>query len=544
MNIFNTLREKKDHIINKLNLENDQKSEIIEFFNRRPDLESKVDWNKKQELTWEFFQDFIKKANNQATRGNLKKQGIGTFIEGKDYFDISISDKYYALIPRTYEFQKFIQNKDFYGTEPSWCIGYQKSDDPWEDYNQTSDFIILIEKLENGVKIAWQITRNSNTFWNKKDNPFKNIALKEFNSEWKEAMQTEIDFCNSILDDLSILLQNFDKICTEKELSSADHYDEGTVLVTDKEGNGRLAIGPLTSKRIANASYRFEVEPYELNLSDLTMDVANNLGDVKNLYIPKGLTTIGQGCFGACKSLEKIIFNEGLEKIDAFAFEYCPNLKEVILPKDLVEVGRSAFKYCKFSKVFIPSSVMFLEKECFAENPNLEEIIFEEGIDIYNLPESFAMNSLALKEIKIPETVKLLKFQAFYSCKNLEKINLENVETFESYSLACTKLKHIKLRDATNICDAAFAHSALETIDLTECKNLDFLGDYAFSDLPKAKVIKLPKTLEELDLVAFANSNFEEIHLSRDTEVIETTKKLKTLDELLTNVQKAIRYYD
>ncbi len=50
MNIFNTLREKKDHIINKLNLESDQKSEIIEFFNRRSDLESKIDWNNKSEL--------------------------------------------------------------------------------------------------------------------------------------------------------------------------------------------------------------------------------------------------------------------------------------------------------------------------------------------------------------------------------------------------------------------------------------------------------------------------------------------------------------
>ena len=49
------LLEKKDHIIRNLkNLSDDEKTQLIDFFNKHPNLENKINWNDKDL----YFSDF------------------------------------------------------------------------------------------------------------------------------------------------------------------------------------------------------------------------------------------------------------------------------------------------------------------------------------------------------------------------------------------------------------------------------------------------------------------------------------------------------
>ena len=48
--------EKKDHLIKRIpDLTDDQKEQIINLFNKNPHLESKIDWNKLNSLTFNDF---------------------------------------------------------------------------------------------------------------------------------------------------------------------------------------------------------------------------------------------------------------------------------------------------------------------------------------------------------------------------------------------------------------------------------------------------------------------------------------------------------
>lgn len=129
------LREKKDHLIKKLNISDDQKDHLIDFFNSHSNLESQINWNNKN-LTYDDFQKVFDIASN--SKGTIKKEGLNAFIEGKDYVDVTEyffnGDKGIALIPKNYNFERWFQSKNNLGPEGSWCIGYQKSDEYWREY--------------------------------------------------------------------------------------------------------------------------------------------------------------------------------------------------------------------------------------------------------------------------------------------------------------------------------------------------------------------------------------------------------------------------
>ncbi len=187
MNVYSILQEAKDHIIKKLPNLKDKES-IIKFFQENPAAEAKLDWNKKQYLTDEYFENFIKEynRNNKTQLKKNAKKGLipSMFQEGKDYYDLSDPEEnYYLFMPLEYEFQKYIQNLGGEDVAATWCIGWQKSDRYWEKYKRDEDhFIIAISKdLKN--KLAYQISfDNQTTIWSLKD--------KEFNEKTKYCLDT------------------------------------------------------------------------------------------------------------------------------------------------------------------------------------------------------------------------------------------------------------------------------------------------------------------------------------------------------------------
>ena len=125
------LFEKKDHLIRKLkNLSSDEKEELIQFFNGRIDLESKIDWNNK-DLTFDDFKP-IMGASKTGKAKSFKLNGINALKKGTDYQELKYKDGGVKMyIPLNYEVSKLLASNKIGACEGKWCIAYQKTDSFW-----------------------------------------------------------------------------------------------------------------------------------------------------------------------------------------------------------------------------------------------------------------------------------------------------------------------------------------------------------------------------------------------------------------------------
>ena len=119
-----------------------------------------------------------------------------------------------------------------------------------------------------------------------------------------------------------------------------------------------------------------------------------------------------------------------------------------------------------------------------------------------------------VRSIKIPNSVKIIRKQAFFECVNLENIsisrfsNLEVIE--ESACYGCEILRAISLPNTlTDIGKRAFMHCyTLSTIDIP--RNIKSIGDDAFNLCGEIHV-SLPLNIRHIGKRAFAQ-NFAVLH--------------------------------
>ena len=176
------LYEKKDHLINRTNMTDEQKQEVIEFFTKHREQESQIsdrEWNKPETLTYERFKQVMDAFNNRNTKSRANKiankVGIAGLTEGKDYIDWGeFEDNYlgifHAYTPLTHLGAKTIAGKTVKPINPNkdsagWCIGWSVNDSYWKSYffkNECS-FLIICGDSVYTKKICFEIKKDYNS---------------------------------------------------------------------------------------------------------------------------------------------------------------------------------------------------------------------------------------------------------------------------------------------------------------------------------------------------------------------------------------------
>ena len=180
------------------NLTEEQKKEIIEFFNAHPQLngvgEGKIDWQKVGVLL--KYEDFKKVMNDYLNRKHSKKKGelkgLDTLKEGVDYSIVynnngvigyevltfkgsstlasnDVAPEVWSDVDESYRnaegfkgnvirdfTQKEIDGKTVYGGA-KWCTAYKSDSSHWKDYSEAKmKFVYLIGNVPTGkVAIAY-----------------------------------------------------------------------------------------------------------------------------------------------------------------------------------------------------------------------------------------------------------------------------------------------------------------------------------------------------------------------------------------------------
>ena len=218
--------------------------------------------------------------------------------------------------------------------------------------------------------------------------------------------------------------------------------------------------------------------------------VGNNAYDgcknAKTVNIDDGVTEISDGALSGLEKCENIVLPESLQKIGRYSFErlgaknvllpsslktICnnafenSNLENVIIPSSLSEIGRHAFYLSSVKSIdFSLNSVLSsISDYCFSHCPALSTVklnnVFEvsEGAFSYcysltniSLPKtleainSFAFAGSGIKEISIPNSVKLMGEGVFRDCYELKSARLSsNANISKNTFDGCHKLEEV-----------------------------------------------------------------------------------------------------
>ena len=280
-------------------------------------------------------------------------------------------------------------------------------------------------------------------------------------------------------------------------------------------------------------------------IEEINIENATSIGDcsfqdcssLQNIALSPMLTSIGNGAFSSCISLANINLPNGLTNIGESAFAYCSSLTQIDLPSTLTSIGESAFRGSYITSITIPSNVESVGLGAFAECCFLEEMTLpslykntEEETAYFNYlfggynTDAWSFVPQSLKKVTV--SASEIPTYAFYGCRYIEEINVENATSIEGFAFStCNSLKKLSLPNSlTNIDIYAFYDcSSLRTLTLPS--SLSHIGDDAFLSCFKLyEIYNLsPLTLEtgstENGMVAYYA---QVIHASQDEEPIQT----------------------
>ena len=309
----------------------------------------------------------------------------------------------------------------------------------------------------------------------------------------------------------------------------------------------------------------------KINIPQSLVQIRNDAfaeSGIKEFIAPDSFKEIWGYAFKDCKNLEKVDLNK-TTSIGDMSFENCTKLSSIVLPNTLVELGTYVFSGCtllnnikmpsnpiEITNTFIYGSgyyndtknwengILYLDNYLITTNNDLlnqQSINVKEGTIVIAI-NAFTNNGRNLKNIVLPEGLKIIGSSAFSSLYSLSQINIpssvisignnafastdlyENQSNWENggfyidnWLLAVdnVKMTEFSVKEGTvGVSDgksdtSLFPTKATSISNLTLPSTLKYIGNRSFARL-KITSLELPETIETMKEGAFMTCAFLE----------------------------------
>ncbi|MBR5825733.1 MAG: leucine-rich repeat domain-containing protein [Clostridia bacterium] len=282
--------------------------------------------------------------------------------------------------------------------------------------------------------------------------------------------------------------------------------------------------------------------------------------DIKSIIVEVGITSIGDGMFEHCDSLEEVVIPDGVTRIGDRAFGSCTALSNVTIPYGVKSIGDGAFSSCyEFTNVTIPDSVTSIGINAFLACKNITNIVIPDSV--INLGRGAFDRCSAATSITIGNNVRSIGGSTFNDCDKVESIYIPaSVTGIESSAFSdWHSLKEIIVdennenyiseqgilfnKDKTQLVKYPSSkegtiYTVPESVEqfgdyevFGHCKYLEeivigskvtSLGDFMFQDCENLKNIELSDDLTTINLGSFWGcSNLKDIIIPDSVTIIE-----------------------
>ena len=220
---------------------------------------------------------------------------------------------------------------------------------------------------------------------------------------------------------------------------------------------------------------------------------------LESITIPDSVTSIGEGAFCCCAKLTSITIPDGVKSIGNYAFAGCSALESITIPDSVLSIGYSAFEECTALKsITIPGSVLSIGQRTFAGCSGLESAIIADGVT--SIGDDTFLNCTNLVNVSLPDSLTSIGSDTFYGCTNLQTYDdgtayyLGNSENhyLVLVSVISKEITSFTIDDKTKfIWSSAFSECrVLESIENTQ--NILCIGSYAFEHCNNLKTFTIP----------------------------------------------------
>lgn len=226
---------------------------------------------------------------------------------------------------------------------------------------------------------------------------------------------------------------------------------------------------------------------FDENISTLTI---SGTGAMENFKSPIGAPW---SLYGHRSKIETVVIEDGIISIGDYAFRYCDKLEgELVIPDSVTTVGQGAFLGCGSIDVSIGSGLKEIPESAFA-NSGITTIDFGAITTIGNY--AFSNCDGLDGDLVIPDTIISMGSSVFEDCDGIDTLTLGKGLTALPFGAfrSCDDLKSIDVGNITVIPSDAFSGcKSLASIDL---KNVTSIEPEAFSGCDSLVELLIPDTV-------------------------------------------------